>query len=133
LTDIRYESHETHDFKRIWTLSNWLHNLPLKLNLAKNDRDYFTVLQDVFDRARGNLNLHYLMNANFPQLAQYEYELWHGNENGQDWTTLIPCNAHREKYRLLPFEKLALRFYAVDLRTAQRVNNDFLSDLTSKK
>jgi hypothetical protein len=131
LMDIRYQSYTKEDEKRIWTLSHWLHNVPLQLQNATTKDDYLRVLQDVFSRAQGNPMLFHLLKANFPGTLHYEYELWERDENGQKITTLIPCKNNRADYTLRPSDNLVLRFHAVTLNAAQEIEHDYSTKKTS--
>ncbi len=78
LIDIRAQSHEKDD-KTIWIITNWVHNLPLKLYHASYSNllsEYDKILQEIFDDAKGNKGLTNYLITNFEALKTCQYEIW---------------------------------------------------------
>jgi hypothetical protein len=94
---------------------------------------YDSILQDVFDRARGNKYLHHWIKSNAPSTVFYEYELWSGHNGKTEITTLIPSN-HTVKDAVLDnCEVLIETFFAINDDKAKEIKEAFMLKLNPKK
>jgi hypothetical protein len=94
---------------------------------------YDTILQDVFDRTRGNKYLHNWIKTNAPSTVFYEYELWSGHNGQTEITTLIPSNHAQKDAVLDDCEVLIETFFAINVDKAKEVKEAFMEKLNAKK
>jgi hypothetical protein len=93
---------------------------------------YDTILQDIFDLAKGNKYLHDWIKKHAPTTVFYEYELWHGSNGKETNTTLIPSNRKQKAAVLNDFEVLVDTFFAINEDKAKAVKEDFLDNLSQQ-
>jgi hypothetical protein len=91
---------------------------------------YDNILQDIFERARGNEYLHSWIKSNAPSIIQYEYELWSGSDGEVVITTVISSNHPQKEIVLDPCEQLIQTFFAVNQDTAKEVKVAYQEKLT---
>ena len=121
LTDIRFQSHEKDD-KTIFILTNWLHNLPLKLlNASKHpiQPSYDYILQEIFNDAQNNKGLRNLLLNNFEELKVCQYEIWKSDTS----SSLLPFG-HAQKEMITENEILSETFLAISFEKAQEIYDD---------
>jgi hypothetical protein len=131
LLDFRAEN----DHERQKQIADMLHNVPLQLGnkFGNYSFEYDEILQNIFDRANGNAYLHRWIKANFPETADFEYDLWHGNDGTCSITTCLLSSRTDKETLLDPCEKLQKRFFALSPDKANEAKNDFLEVLTAKE
>jgi hypothetical protein len=90
---------------------------------------YDNILQDIFERARGNKYLHHWIKSNAPTTEFFEYDLWSGSDEKVVITTVILSN-HQQKERVLdPCEQLKETFFAINNVKANEVKETFQEKL----
>ena len=121
LTDIRFQSHGKDD-KTIFILTNWLHNLPLKLlNASKHpiQPSYDIILQEIFEDTDKNKGLQNLLLNNFEELKTCRYEIWKSETS----SSLLPFD-HAQKEMITEKETLSETFLAMSFEKAQAIFNE---------
>ncbi len=128
LLDFRAED----EHKRQSQIADLLHHVSNQLHTAVYSSYIFEfdhILQDVFDRARGNVYLHEWIKGNAPKTEYYEYELWHGLD-GEALVTTCLKSSHPQKTTILDKnEKLIATFFAINIEKANEAKEAFLSTL----
>ncbi len=120
------------DHQRQKQIADLLHHVPNQLGDAIYGGIsvwYDNILQDIFERARDNEYLHHWIKSNAPSTAQFEYELWSGNDGEVVITTVIPSNHQQKEVVIDPCEKLIKTFLAINHDKAKEVKEAFQQEL----
>jgi hypothetical protein len=123
------------DHERQRQIADMLHHVSNQLYTAIYGHISFwydNILQDVFDRARGNKYLHHWIKANAPSTVFYEYELWSGHNGKTEITTLIRSNHAQKDAVLDKCETLIETFFAINDDKAMAVKEAFMETLNKK-
>jgi hypothetical protein len=86
---------------------------------------YENLLDDIFEKVKGNKYLHNWLKANAPELVYFEYELWSGHSGISEITTLISSNNKQKGVVSENFEVLIETFFAINFDKANEVKEAF--------
>jgi hypothetical protein len=104
-------------------LADLLHHVSKQLQTASYGGIsvwYDSILQDVFDRARGNQYLHNWLKANAPSVIFYEHEIWKNSSNDG---MLLKSNQENKNEALNSQDIFYASFYAISEEKANEIKN----------
>jgi hypothetical protein len=117
------------DHKRQSQIADLLHHVSNQLHTAAFGGIsvwYDSILEDIFNRARGNKYLHNWLKSNAPSLAYYEYEIW--NKSGKQ-ITFFKSNISDKSSLINPDDKLIEVFYAFNEARALEIKKEHMEKL----
>jgi hypothetical protein len=114
-------------------IADLLHHVSLKLSNAIYGgiaEEYDAILQDIFERANGNVYLHNWIKNNAPSTLYFEYELWSASD---EKATIILANQTEKEKVLESKEKLIKLFFAINDEKANLEKEIYLENQLLKK